>query len=163
MQETSDYPPAIALEAQVAALARTRLFAGVGPQPLRLMAFSAPERLARRGATVARAGDPAAPAFLVIGGALAVGARRFAAGSLVNGEGALAGRAPRHDIVAAVPARLAVIERALVARLVREYPAMGRAMMRALGTDLRALAAALRAAAAPSPARALLQPMRRAP
>lgn len=142
-------PPALALDDQVAALARSGLYRDVEPQQLRLLAFSAAERVAATGETVARAGDAAAPAFLVTAGALTQGQRRHGPGALVNGGGALSARPLAHDLVAAVPTRLLAIDRALVARLIREYPAMGRAMMRTLGADLRGLAASVRRAARP--------------
>lgn len=145
-------PPAMPLDEQVAALARSALFRDVEPQQLRLLAFSATERRAATAAPVARAGDAGAPAFLVTAGAVETDGRRHGPGVLLNGEAALAGRAPAHDITAAVPSRLLVIDRALIARLIQEYPAMGSAMLRTRGRGLRGLAGAIRDAARPAAA-----------
>lgn len=155
-----DPGPALSLDAQVAALSRAALFRDVEPQQLRLLAFSAAERVAATGEVIARAGTPGVPALLVTAGLVEAGGGegaplRAGPGTLLNGHGALAGgtlaggalggAALAHDLRAVVPSRLLVMDRTLIARLIREYPAMGRAMLRGLGGDLRLLAAALRA------------------
>ena len=56
--------------------------------------------------------------------------------------------------------RLLVIDRPLVARLIGEYPTMGRAMMRSLGMDLRGLARGIRAQAREATREAARDPVR---
>lgn len=135
----------MALEDRVAALSRAPLFRDVELPQLRLLAFSAQEHDFENGRCVAREGAKDAPAYLVIQGTLDIAGQEVGAGVLINAPGALADVALRAAVTAKTDARLLVIDRALVARLITEYPAMGRAMMRAAGADLRQLAGGIRA------------------
>lgn len=142
--------PAMPLEDLVAALAKAPLLRDVELPQLRLLAFSARERQVAAGRMIETAGTRDAPAYLVTHGDVMTSGHSAGPGTLINAPGALAGLPLSGDIVARTDACLLVVDRALVARLIREYPAMGRAMMRALGQDLRGLAQTVRAQAAAS-------------
>jgi len=132
------------LERLVAALARAPLFRDVELPQLRLLAFSAGRRAVARGGVIAAAGATDTPAYLVTSGIVGAAGKEIAPGGLINAPGALAGIAVPAQIVAKTDVRLLVIDRALVARLIGEYPAMGRSMMRSLGFNLRGQARAIR-------------------
>lgn len=137
--------PGLPLDELVAALARSALFRDVEPAQLRLLAFSAEVRDITAGETVCDAGALGAPAFLVSGGRLFLGEDVVGPGALINAHGAMADTVMPAVLSAKKNSRLLIIDRPLVARLIGEYPAMGRAMMRSLGMDLRGLARGIRA------------------
>ena len=143
-------PAALPLEELVAALARSPLFAAVELPQLRLLAFSAEERRYEAGVRIAGPDVVDAPAFLISAGRVrfdpARDARQEAGpGALINAAGAMSHAPLTYTITAHVDVRLLLITPQLVARLIGEYPEMGRAMLRSLGQDLRGLARQLRA------------------
>ena len=150
--------PSLPLDELVAALARSALFRDVEPAQLRLLAFSAVVREITEGEVVCAQGAHGAPAFLVSGGRLFLGDDVVGPGALINAQGAMADTVMPRALSAKKNSKLLIIDRPLVARLIGEYPTMGRAMMRSLGMDLRGLArgvrAQTRAAMAKSPTRA---------
>lgn len=139
--------PALPLEELVSALARSSLFRDVEPAQLRLLAFSAEVKEVPTGTVLQDADVRGAPAYLVSGGRLLVGDDVAGPGALVNAQGAMAETVLAVRLTAKTNTRLLVIDRPLVARLIGEYPTMGRAMMRSLGMDLRGLARGIRAQA----------------
>lgn len=142
--------PGLPLEELVTALARSALFRDVEPAQLRLLAFSAEERLVAAGEVIAEAGTYAAPAYLVSGGRVLVDGSVVGPGALIHAPGAMTSGVIPCRVEAKTQGRLLVINRPLVSRLIGEYPTMGRAMMRSLGQDLRILARGIRAQARPA-------------
>ncbi len=141
---TAETPAPIALEDMVTALGRAPLLRDVEAQQLRLLAFSGREGEAAPGGRIVTRGDRAAPAILVTAGEVETGGARHGPGALLNAASAIARHPAAQEIRAATAVRYLAIDHALVSRLIREYPAMGRAMMRALGQELRGIARTVR-------------------
>lgn len=146
--------PSLPLDELVAALGRSTLFRDVEPAQLRLLAFSADVRDVPAGTLVYEAGVHGAPAILVSGGRLLADDDVIGPGALINAQGAMAHTELPVTLKAKTNTRLLVIDRPLVARLISEYPTMGRAMMQSLGMDLRSFARGIRAQARDAVARA---------
>lgn len=146
--------PSLPLDELVAALGRSTLFRDVEPAQLRLLAFSAEVRDVPAGTLVYEAGMQGVPALLVSGGRLLADDDVLGPGALINMQGAMAYTELPVTLKAKTNTRLLVIDRPLVARLISEYPTMGRAMMQSLGMDLRSLARGIRAQARDAVAKA---------
>jgi len=136
--------PGLSLEEQVAALAQSPLFRSVELAQLRLLAFSAEDRVVEAGTVIAAPDGLDAPAYLVCGGTLRVGEQTVGAGAVINAAGAMSHAPLSCRIEAVTQSRLLLIAPDLVSRLIGEYPEMGRAMLRSLGQDLRGLARQMR-------------------
>lgn len=118
----------MALEDDIALLSRVPLFAALGAEPVRLLAFSAETRALRAGDVLFREGNAADSGYVVVDGALVLagtgglGEHRAGPGALV-GEIALIVETLRPaTATAAEPTSVLRIPRALFRRVLTEFP-----------------------------------------
>jgi CRP-like cAMP-binding protein len=116
-------------------------------EALRLVAFAADRRSFRAGDVLARKGERADTAFLVISGTLALDSHDDGRpAEQIAGEGALVGELALvietdrpATIIARGPATAMVLSRASMRRVLAEFPDSAAAMHAALAEDLRRL------------------------
>lgn len=124
----------MALDQDIALLSRIPLFAAVGEEALRLVAFSAETRVVRSGDVLFREGQPADGGYVILEGAFGLAdqggltpGQRIGAGALI-GEIALIVDATRPATATALePSSVMRIPRALFRRVLAEYPQAARA------------------------------------
>ena len=144
--------PGNSTDAAIAALRACRLFAGVDDASLGLVAGALRPRRFRRGETVFHAGDPGDALFIVVAGQVKItlppddGSEPAILTTIAPGgffgELALLDGAPRSATAVAVGAVTAqVLRRDAFDRLVDEQPALRRALLAALATEIRRLTA----------------------
>ena len=116
----------MALQDNVRAMARVPILEDLGPDALRLIAFSAETRILRAGDVVFRAGERSDCGFVVLSGAIAVGdgaTATLAKAPALIGETAIIAETIRPaDAVARAPSSVMKITRSLFHRVMLEYP-----------------------------------------
>lgn len=133
----------------VTALARTRIFAGLGPTVLARLAGELRRRRFGRGEVVFHVGDPGDALFVIASGAVKVSLPAEDGGEVILatlrpgeifGELAILDGAPRSaSAVAMVPTELFVLSRLRFEQLVEEEPMIRRALFQTLATEIRRL------------------------
>jgi CRP-like cAMP-binding protein len=139
----------MALEDDIAILARAPLFNLMDHEALRLIAFAGEHRVLRAGDVLFRKGDKADGGFVVTKGAIAVegqeGAELFVAepGALI-GQAALFSRGLRPATATArEPSAVLRISPTLMRRVLQEFPSAAQAMHGAISIELSTLAGGL--------------------
>lgn len=139
----------MALDDDIALLARVPLFASLGTEPMRLLAFSAETRVLRSGDVLFKEGQAADCGYVVVDGALVLthngglGERVARAGALI-GEIALIVETLRPATAAARgPATVLRIPRSLFRRVLAEFPDAARRLHEEFREKMRATSADL--------------------
>lgn len=142
------------LEDDIAKLSRIPTLAGLEPEALRLIAFSAETRLLRAGDILFRKDEPSNGGFAVLSGSIALdasddpgsGAARIVRAPGMIGETALLTQTVRPaTAIAREPASVLRISRPLFHRVLGEFPASAAALRHSLGARLRQFTAELTA------------------
>ena len=139
----------MALETDIATLARAPLFSLMDREALRLIAFAGEQRILRKGDVLFRKGDKGDGGFVVTKGSLAVtagaGEEPFIAepGALI-GQTALFSRGERPATATALEASAVLrVSPTLMRRVLQEFPSAAQAMHGALAIELSTLAGGL--------------------
>ncbi|HEX8663920.1 MAG TPA: Crp/Fnr family transcriptional regulator [Beijerinckiaceae bacterium] len=140
----------MALEDDIATLARAPLFHLMDHEALRLLAFAGEHRALRAGDVLFRKGDKADGGFVVTKGAITVdagaGAEPFMAerGALI-GQTALFSRGGERPAtaIARAPSAVLRVSPALMRRVLQEFPAASEAIHGNLATELSTLSGGL--------------------
>ena len=135
----------MALDDDMALLARQPLLSLMERDALRLLAFAAESRFLRAGDVLFRAGEPSDGALLVVSGAVALAAAddggpadEVAGPGALIGELALFTSMPRQaTAIAREPTRLMRLPRSVMRRVLGESPASAAAIAQAIGERLR--------------------------
>lgn len=139
----------MALDDDIAILARAPLFNLMDQDALRLIAFAGEQRTLRAGDVLFRKGERADGGFVVTKGALEIageeGAPPFVAGpGALIGQSALFARGVRPaTATATAPCAVLRISSTLMRRVLQEFPAAAQAMHGALAIELSTLAGGL--------------------
>lgn len=139
----------MALDDDIAILARAPLFSLMDQDALRLIAFAGEQRPLRRGDVLFRKGDRADGGYVVTKGALEV-AGDDAAPPFLAGPGALLGQAALFargvrpaTATATAPSAVLRVSPTLMRRVLQEFPAAAQAMHGAIAIELSTLAGGL--------------------
>jgi CRP-like cAMP-binding protein len=141
----------MALEDDIAFFTSHPLLGAMQHEALRLVAFSADRRSFRAGDILARRGEKAETAFLIISGTLALDEHDDGRPSVtLLGEGALCGELALFaaterpaTVIAREPVVVLVIRREVMARVLAEFPASAHAVHGVITQRLQGLNAAL--------------------
>lgn len=141
----------MALDDDIAILARAPLFSLLDREALRLVAFAAENRAMRAGDVLFRKGDRSDGGYVVSRGAIALDARDDGSpATFIAGQGALIGRTAlftRVDRPATATAReqstIIRVSPSLMRRVLEEFPGAADAMQEALADDLNRLTGSL--------------------
>ncbi len=144
----------MALEDDVATLARNAIFATLAPEALRLLAFSAETRVLRAGDILFRRDEPSNGGFVVLSGSIAldasdhgVSATRIVRPPALIGEIALLARTNRPaTAIAREPSNVLRISQPLFRRVLSEDPGGAERLRQALAARLSRFTAELEAA-----------------
>jgi CRP-like cAMP-binding protein len=144
----------MALEDDVATLARNAIFAALAPDALRLLAFSAETRVLRAGDILFRRDEPSNGGFVVLSGSIALdasdhgaSATRIARPPTLIGEIALLTRTNRPaTAIAREPSNVLRISQQLFRRVLSEDPAGAERLRQSLAARLSQFTAELEAA-----------------
>ena len=128
----------MSLERDLNCLARVALFSAMDHEALRLMAFAAEKRNLRAGEVLFRKGDLGDRGFVVISGAITLemsdqgagGVRSAGPGTLFGEHALLAAVRRRQTATVREPSSVLAISRALLTRVLREYPNNARGVRR---------------------------------
>ena len=136
------------LQDDVRSIATIPTLRDLGPDALRLIAFSGDTRILRAGDVLFRRGDPSDGGFVVLSGAVAMdtgrGRATIVTGPALVGDAALIVDTARPaTAVAREPSGVLRISRALFRRVLTEYPAGAARLRQALAARLLALQADL--------------------
>ena len=135
----------MALDQDMALLARQPLLSLMDRDALRLLAFAAESRILRAGDVLFRAGEPSDGAVLVVSGAVALTVQDDGKpASEIVGPGALIGElalftsVPRQvTAIAREPTQVMRLPRSVMRRVLGESPASAEAIAQAIGERLR--------------------------
>src|SRR6478736_1296618 len=135
----------MALDDDMALLARQPLLSLMERDALRLLAFAAESRILRAGDVLFRAGEPSDGAVLVVSGAIALTAQDDGQpASEIIGPGAMIGElalftsVPRQlTAIAREPSQVMRLPRSVMRRVLGESPDSAEAIMAAIGDRLR--------------------------
>ena len=135
----------MALDDDMALLARQPLLSLMERDALRLLAFAAESRILRAGDVLFRAGEPSDGAVLVVSGAIAVTtqddgqpAQEIVGPGAMIGELALFTSLPRQvTAIAREPTQVMRLPRSVMRRVLGESPDSAEAIMAAIGDRLR--------------------------
>ncbi len=141
------------LEEDVGKLARNAIFAALGPDALRLLAFSADTRILRAGDILFRRDEPSNGGFVVLSGSIALDASDYggATARIVRppaliGELALLTQTLRPaTAIAREPSSVLRISQQLFRRILSEYPTSAERLQRSLAARLTGFTAELEA------------------
>ena len=144
----------MALEDDVATLARNAIFATLAPEALRLLAFSAETRVLRAGDILFRRDEPSNGGFVVLSGSIALDASDHGASATrivrppaLIGEIALLARTNRPaTAIAREPSNVLRISQPLFRRVLSEDPGGAERLRQALAARLTRFTAELEAA-----------------
>ena len=143
----------MALDEDMALLARQPLLSLMERDALRLLAFAAESRILRAGDVLFRAGEPSDGAVLVVSGAVALSALDDGTpASDIVGPGAMIGElalftsVPRQiTAIAREPTQVMRLPRSVMRRVLGESPDSAEAIMAAIGDRLRGFVRELKA------------------
>lgn len=141
----------MALDDEIAFLARVPFFAGFDAEHLRLLAFGAEKRRMRAGEHLFRDGDLADAAYIVLNGevaALAPGgepntrqsnrvASRFGEGAIIDPMALISLSKRKSDAVCSFDCEILRISRALFIRMLNEYPELAVMLRDRVGNELK--------------------------
>ena len=133
------------LEDDISKLSRIPTFAGLEPEALRLLAFSAETKILRAGDVLFRKDEPSNGGFAVLSGSIALdasdpgsGTARIVRAPGLIGETALLAQTVRPaTAIAREPASVLRISRQLFHRVLGEFPASAAALREFFGIKLR--------------------------
>ncbi len=132
------------LDDEIAKLARNAIFAALGPDALRLLAFSAETRILRAGDVLFRRDEASTGGFVVLTGSIALDASDHGAATArivrppaLIGEIALLTRTTRPaTAIAREPSRVLRISQQLFRRVLAEYPGSAERLRQSLAARL---------------------------
>lgn len=141
----------MALDDDIAFFSRHPLLGALEHEALRLVAFSADRRSYRAGDVLAKRGEPADTAFLVLSGSLELAEHddgrpasgMLAAGALAGELALFAATERPATIVAREPVTVLVIRREVMTRVLNEFPGSAQAVHAEILKQMRGFSAAL--------------------